>query len=191
MSRRKIPVTPEAKKKRATTRPRAAGKSYADFMARAYVMEIDASERYADFADQMDVHNNPEVAELFRKLSRIEALHAQRVLDEMGWKEPPRAQPAWRWDDPEPPETTAHTELHYLMQPYHALQLALRNEQRAEKFLTRIARAPATPRDVKRAAAEMAQEEREHVRLIQDWMKRVPKPERDWDRDPDPPVLSD
>lgn len=191
MSPRKAPVKPGAKKTRAVARPRAASTSYADFMARAYVMEIDASERYADFADQMDVHNNPEVAELFRKLSRIEALHAQRVLDEMGWKEPPRAQPAWRWEDPEPPETTAHTELHYLMQPYHALQLALRNEQRAEKFLTRIARAPATPRDVKRAAAEMAQEEREHVRLIQDWIRRVPKPERDWDRDPDPPVLSD
>ena len=28
--------------------------AFADFMARAYVMEIDASERYADFADQME-----------------------------------------------------------------------------------------------------------------------------------------
>ena len=37
----------------------------------------------------------------------------------------------------------------------------------------------------------MAEEEREHVRLIRDWMKRVPKPEPGWDRDPDPPVYSD
>ena len=51
---------------------------YADFMARAYTMELEAVERYAQFAEQMDVHNNREVAELFRKLSAIEALHAKR-----------------------------------------------------------------------------------------------------------------
>ncbi len=191
MSTRKAFTKAAAKKKRVTGRARPAAGPYADFMARAYVMEVDAAERYADFADQMDVHNNPEVAELFRKLSRIEALHAKRILEEMGWKQPPHALLAWRWDEPEPPETTAHTEVHYLMQPYHALQLALGNEQRAEKFLARIARAPKTPPEVKRAAAEMAGEEREHVRLIEDWMKRVPKPAKDWDRDPDPPVLGD
>ena len=168
---------------------RAAAGPYAQFMARAYAMETDAAERYADFADQMDVHNNPEVAELFRKLSSIEALHAKRILDEMGWKQPPRAPLAW--DEAEPPETTAHTELHYLMQPYHALQLALRNEQRAEQFFARIARARKAPPEVRRAATELAEEEREHVRLIREWMKRVPKPEKDWDRDPDPPGLSD
>ena len=94
---------------------------FAEFMTRAYVMEVDAAERYADFADQMEVHNNLEVAELFRKLSRIESLHAKRVLQEMGWKKPPGALPGWRWDDAEPPETAAGTELHYLMQPWQAL----------------------------------------------------------------------
>jgi rubrerythrin len=189
MSARSVSAA-RAKKKRRVA-PRGGAGPYAEFMARAYVMEADAAERYADFADQMDVHNNAEVAALFRKLSRIEALHAQRILEEMGWNEPPRAPLAWRWDDAEPPETTAQTELHYLMQPYHALQLALRNEQRAEKFLASIARAPRTPREIKRVAAEMAEEEREHVRLIRDWMKRVPEPDEDWDRDPDPPALAD
>lgn len=164
---------------------------YSEFMARAYVMELDAAERYADFADQMEVHNNPEVAELFRKLSHIEGLHAKRILQEMGWKTPPRAQPEWSWDDPEPPETAAVTDLHYLMQPWHALEIALKNELRAEKFFARIGRSSKTPAMVKKVAAEMADEEREHVRLIRDWMKRVPKPQPDWDRDPDPPVYSD
>ena len=44
---------------------------YADFMAQAYSMELEATERYAQFAEQLDTHNNREVAELFRKLSKI------------------------------------------------------------------------------------------------------------------------
>ena len=165
--------------------------AFADFMARAYVMEIDAAERYADFADQMAVHNNPEVAQLFAKLARIEGLHAKRILKEMGWKTPPQALPDWRWDDAEPPETAEVTDLHYLMQPWHALEIALRNELRAEKYFSRIARSAKTPASVKKIASEMAGEESEHVRLIRDWMRRVPKPEPGWDRDPDPPVYSD
>lgn len=165
--------------------------AFEDFMARAYVMEIDASERYDDFADQMEVHNNLEVAQLFRKLSQIEGLHAKRILKEMGWKKPPKTLLAWRWDDAEPPETAAVTDLHYLMQPWHALEIALRNELRAEKFFARIVRSVKTPAAVKKVAADMAAEEREHVRLIRDWMKRVPEPEPGWDRDPDPPVYSD
>jgi rubrerythrin len=180
---------------RKKSRKPAAGKkldaAYAEFMARAYVMEVDASERYADFADQMEVHNNIEVAQLFRKLSRIEGLHAKRILQEMGWKQPPRALLAWRWDDAEPPETAAVTDLHYLMQPWHALEIGLKNERRAQRFFERLMRSASIPAAVKKVAAEMAEEEREHVRLILDWMKRVPKPEPGWDRDPDPPVYSD
>jgi rubrerythrin len=163
----------------------------ADFMARAYVMEIDASERYADFADQMEAHNNLEVAQFFRKLSRIEGLHAKRIMEAMGWKQPPKTLLAWRWDEAEPPETASVTDVHYLMKPWHALEIALRNERRAEKFFARIVRSAKTSASVKKIAAEMAGEEREHVRLILDWMKRVPKPEPGWDRDPDPPVYSD
>ena len=69
------------------------------------------------------------------------------------------------------------TELHYLMQPWHALELALNNEKRAEKFLAGIAKSPRR-RQVRKLAAEMAAEETEHVRLIKAWMKRVPKPDR-------------
>ena len=49
---------------------------YADFMVQAYMMENDARDRYSEFADQMEVHNNLEVAQLFRRLARIEGLHA-------------------------------------------------------------------------------------------------------------------
>ena len=33
-----------------------------EFMARAYAMELEAHERYTLFAEQLDTHNNAEVA---------------------------------------------------------------------------------------------------------------------------------
>ena len=157
-----------------------------DFMARAYAMELEATERYALFAEQLDTHNNREVAELFRKLSHIESLHAKRILEEMGWPSLPALPPAYAWESPEGPETAPPDAVHYLMQPYHALEIALRCELQAQQYFEGIAAREAPP-GVRKAAVEMADEEREHVRLIRDWMRRVPRPEAGWDEDPDPP----
>jgi rubrerythrin len=164
--------------------------AYADFMAQAYTMELEAVERYALFAEQLDTHNNREVAELFRKLSKIEGLHAKRILDEMGWPSLPALPVAYAWEGGEAPETAPQDEIHYLMQPWHALQLALQCEQRAAQFFERIVKGKA-PKKVREAAAEMAEEEREHVRLIEEWLKKVPRPDPDWDRDPDPPRMNE
>jgi rubrerythrin len=160
-------------------------------MAYAYALEAEASERYSEFADAMETHNNREVAELFRKLARIENLHAEHILEEMGWsKAPPPPSTGWRWEGLEGPETADHTELHYLMQPYHALQIALHNERRAEAFFANLHR-KAPSGKVRDAAKEMAAEETEHVRLVEEWLKRTPKPDTDWAIDLDPPRWSD
>ena len=164
--------------------------AYADFMAQAYTMELEATERYAQFAEQLDTHNNREVADLFRKLSAIEALHARRILEEMGWPSLPALPVAFAWDEGEGPEAAPLDSLHYLMQPYHALQIALQCEQRAQKHFEGIAAGKA-PKKVRAAAAEMAEEEREHVRLINEWLARVPKPAAGWDEDPDPPRMTE
>jgi rubrerythrin len=160
--------------------------SYADFMARAYAMELEATERYAQFADQLDTHNNREVAQMFRKLAGVEALHAKRILEEMNWPSMPALPPAFAWETPEGPETAPFDQMHYLMQPFHALEIALKCELQAQKYFEDIAASKA-PAAVRKAATEMADEEREHVRLIRDWMKRVPQPKPGWDEDPDPP----
>ena len=161
-------------------------KQYADFMARAYTMEIEAIDRYAQFAEQLETHNNREVAELFRKLSEIEKLHAKRILEEMKWPSMPALPPAYAWDGDEGPETAPFDRLHYLMQPWHALEIALRCEREAQKYYSGIA-ASRAPKPVRDAAREMAAEEAEHVRLIKAWMARVPKPAAGWEEDPDPP----
>ena len=159
---------------------------YADFMTRAYTMELEATERYAQFAEQLETHNNREVAQLFRKLSAIEALHANRILAEMKWPSLPVLPPAYAWDSLEAPETAPFASLHYLMQPWHALEIALRCELEAQKYYEGIA-AGRAPKQVRAAAREMAAEEAEHVQLIREWMQRVPQPKAGWDEDPDPP----
>lgn len=159
-------------------------------MVQAYAMENDAVERYTELADQMEVHNNAEVAQLFRKLARIEGLHAAKIVREMGWNRPPARTEAWMWHHSEAPESAPIGELHYLMQPWHALQLALECEERAASFFSGIVNSTA-PAVVRRVAREMAADEREHVRLIREWMKKVDPPGADWDRDPDPPYYSE
>lgn len=163
---------------------------YAEFMSRAYAMELDAAERYAQFAEQLESHNNREVAALFRKLAQVEGLHAKRILIDMRWPNAPRAAVTPQWPGGEAPETPPFEELHYLMQPYHALQIALQCEQRAQHYFEAIATSDA-PASVRKAAAEMAEEEREHVTMVLEWLAKVPKPENGWDYDPDPPRMGD
>ena len=67
----------------------AAPRTLTEFMAQALVMEIEAAQRYVDFADAMETHNNLEVAALFRKMATIEGKHAEQIMREMGWRETP------------------------------------------------------------------------------------------------------
>ena len=175
---------------RTTRAAPAAPRTLAEFMRQALVMENEAAQRYTEFADAMEMHNNREVADLFRKMADIEGRHAQQIMAQMGWTETPAPAGPIAWDGFEAPETAPIDEVHYLMQPYHALELALANEERAERFFARLARA-ATTASVRKAARELEAEEREHVELVREWMKRVPRPDEDWAHDPDPPRYTD
>lgn len=155
------------------------------FMAQALAMECEAVERYTDFADAMETHNNPEVAAMFRTMAGYESKHAAQIMQDMGWTEaPPATAPAWSGFDA--PETAPIDAVHYLMQPWHALQLALAAEQRAEAFFAALA-AAATSEPVRQAALQLQAEEAEHVALVRSWMDKVPQPDSDWAVDPDPP----
>jgi rubrerythrin len=160
-----------------------------EFMAYAWAMEVEAAERYDELAAQMLTHHNADVAALFAKLARIEGMHRDQIMAQMGWSSPPDTS-SFGWETPEGPETTDFGDLHYLMQPYHALKLAEHNEQRAAAFFEHLATAR-LPADVRSAALEMAAEEREHVRLVREWLAKYPEPQPGWDEDPDPPAVAD
>ena len=162
-----------------------------EFMRQAYAMEIEAVERYTEFADAMEMHNNREVAQMFRTMAGYEGKHAQQIMAEMAWTQAPEP-PAGGlgWPGLEAPETVPIDEVHYLMQPWHALQLALAAEQRAEAFFAALARA-ATTEAVRKAALELQAEEAEHVTLVRAWLDKVAVPDGDWASDPDPPRYVD
>lgn len=162
----------------------------AAFFLKVYALEREAGERYAELADQMEVHNNRDVAELFRKLAAIEGRHAKQILD--------RAQRlqiklegdvTTDWLAREGPETTPFGEVHYLMTPHQALFLALRNEERAVEHFQRIAESGHA--DVRALAAEIVAEEREHVAMVRALIAKYPPPDALWSDDPDPPVYSE
>ena len=156
------------------------------FMAQALAMELDAAQRYTEFADMMDTHNSPDVAGWFRKMAVIEGKHATQIMAEMGWSEAPPVVNAPVFEGFETPESAPVDQMHYLMQPWHVLQLALDNEERAERFFGQLARI-ATVESVRQAALKLQEEEREHVELVKAWMLKVPQPDGNWDHDPDPP----
>lgn len=160
-----------------------------ELMAQALAMEREAAERYAEFADAMETHNNTDVARLFRTMAGYEAKHAQEIMAEMGWVNAP-AVPPGAWPTYEPPESVPMQEVHYLMQPWHALQLALAAEQRAEAFFADLA-AKVQDGPIRKAALHMLEEEREHVALVKAWLEKVPPPDADWADDPDPPRYTD
>ena len=188
---------PPAKESASSARPHRAARPAAavprtldEFMREALVMEVEAAQRYTELADAMETHNNPEVAVLFRKMAVIEGRHADQIMAEMGWTAIPAPRASASWGGFEAPETTSGDAVHYLMQPYHALELALAAEERAERFFARLARA-ATTATVRKAARQLQAEEREHVLLVRAWMKKVPPPDADWANDPDPPAYTD
>ncbi len=165
--------------------------SLEQFMAQAYAMELEAVERYTEFADMMETANNPQVATLFRTMAGYETRHAEQILAQMGWTQAPPPLPGLlTMPGIESPEAMPVDEAHYLMQPWHALQLALAAERRAQAFFALLARM-ATTEPVRKAALELQAEEAEHVALVQAWLAKVPAPDQDWAVDPDPPRYTD
>lgn len=163
----------------------------AHLLAHALTIEIEAEDRYRVLADQMEMHNNLELAALFEKLSVIEGKHAAQIAEQAKGMELPDLKPwEYDWQDGDSPEATDPTDLHYKMTAHHALLLALAAEERAFAFFDAAARDAEDP-EVKAMAEEFAEEEREHVELVKDLLKRYPPPPAGWDEDPDPPVIQE
>lgn len=169
----------------------AAGDAIAVFYAHAIAMEREAAERYAELADQMQVHHNEEVTTLFRWLAGLEANHARELEARAAGMTMPRLKPwEYRWSDAEGPESTSYDTAHYLMTPQHALEAALANERRAREFFERYAESATDP-EVRRLAAEIAIEEAEHARHVERALAKLGAPQSHWDHDLDPPQTAE
>jgi rubrerythrin len=74
------------------------------------------------------------------------------------------------------------------MQPWHAIELAMHGEKRAAAFYRHVAET-AVDEKVLKMALELAEEEEEHVGLLQKWQERFPRPADGWDENLDPPMV--
>jgi len=161
----------------------------ATFLAYSVALEEESAERHDELADMMDVHNNPEVAETFRKLAHYSRLHASEIREHSSGRELPVIAPwDFEWDDMEGPETADVADVNYLMSIAHALKIATGNERRAHDFYQDISKNSPNA-DVRTLAAEFAAEELEHLELLQEWQARIAGSADEFAFDPDPPHM--
>ena len=165
-------------------------KSVAEFFAQALAIEIEASERYDELADQMETHNNLVIAEIFRKMARIEGLHRDEIKRRAGDALVGGRPASFSWLAPEGPEAIDLGDVHYRMTPRQALMLARHNEERATKYFEAIAAAADDP-EIQAFAQTMAEDERHHVVLVDRWLEKYDPDDPDWAEDLDPPVISE
>jgi rubrerythrin len=162
--------------------------SLADLVAAAYQIEADAVERYGVLAAQMETHNNPELVAVFRDLARAEAIHRDEIRRLAGDIDVvSHARQIAQWTRGDSPEEADLGTAHYLMTPWHALDLALAAEKRALAFFTSIVETTIDP-GVKKMAHDFAEEENEHVNLVYRLMQKYLLPAHAWSDDLDPPV---
>ena len=159
------------------------------FLAYSVALEEEAAERHDELADMMEVHNNPEVAETFRKLAHYSRLHAQEIRDHSQGSDLPKIAPwDFGWETMEGPETADIAATNYLMDTVQALKIAMANERRAHEFHFAISEeAPDT--EVRALAGEFADEEQEHLGLLQKWLAKLPETDEAARFDPDPPHM--
>jgi rubrerythrin len=164
--------------------PSSGPRTVEELLIEAHALESEAAQRYVEFADIMDSCNNGEVAQLFRSIAAQEAEHADQIARRIGGGAAPTVR-ARRI-----PPVAEFEQAHYLMQPWHALTIAIEAERRAFDFYASIART-SDSEELRTAATQLQAEEQEHVALLEQWLKRVPVPPTDWDDDPDPPRYTD
>ena len=159
-----------------------------DLLAVAYQIEIDAVDRYNVLADQMETHNNPDLVKVFRDLARAEGIHGEEIRRLAGdFDVVAHARAIAKFERSESPEEADLGSAHYMMTLWHALQLSLAGEKRALAYFTSIVETTKDPK-VKKLAAELVEEEAEHVSLVHRLLRRYPKPSESWADDLDPPV---
>ena len=159
------------------------------FLAYSVALEEEAADRHEELADMMEVHNNPAVAATFRKLAHYSRLHASEIRGHATNRALPVIAPwDFGWEDMEGPETAEIGAANYLMSVAQALRVARGNEQRAHDFYRRISQESPSA-EVRALAGEFADEEREHLQLLDQWLARLPDEADEEVFDPDPPHM--
>ena len=144
-----------------------------EFLVHALELEEASSDHYDELADSMEIHNNLQVAELFRKLAGYSRQHAKEVYERTQGLDLPKLTPwDFKWRCPSSPESFCMEEANYLMTITQAMEIALYNEIRGRDFYQQIAQ-HSPSMEVRKLAAEMAEEEGWHVAMLREWQSNL------------------
>jgi rubrerythrin len=149
------------------------GLSLRDTLDLAIYVEEEAKERYEDFAQQMEAHHTPEVAEFFRFMAANEAKHAEKLSTQRAslFGDEARTADTSNLFDIEAPEfDTARA----FMSIRAALDVALESEVKAYEFYNDALPEISDP-DVKELFVNLREEEARHQELIKETRAKVPK----------------
>src|ERR1019366_359545 len=135
-----------------------------ELLAIAHAVELEAGRRYRELADHMRRQGEQQLAGVFDYLARIEDKHAREIDARAVAVIGKAIDPAMvRWELPENfDEEEGHS---YLLSPYRALAMAVRNEERAFAFFSYLA-ANAADEGLRRLAEESARDELAHAALL-------------------------
>lgn len=145
------------------------------FYAQAIAIEREAAARYREFAHQMAGYGNARTAELFQRLARFEAEHAEQLLEKSaGMKLPSIEQLRRGLIEGSRSEVATYEFLYRRVLPHHALLMALAGERRAKAYFERMSSASADP-EIRKLSAAFAREEAEHIAWIEEALAAEPQ----------------
>lgn len=143
-----------------------------DALDLATLVEEEAKDRYGEFADQMEIHHNPDAARFFRFMLGVETKHEGRLADrrrELFGDEPRTVRREMIFDV----EAPDYDEVRAGMSVRQALEAALRAERKAFAFFDEAISAVQDPK-VRELFSDLRQEELEHQHLVEKEIAKLP-----------------
>lgn len=140
------------------------------FLAYAIKVEEEAATHFDGLAEAMDGCGNAEVGRLFRQLAGYSRLHWQQAKDRAGEVDVSmHLADEHVWPELETPEQTSLWAGDAEMSKRDALKAALKGEKKGFEFYHHIAQTARAP-EVRALAKEFADEEAEHVAILERWI---------------------
>ncbi len=144
-----------------------------DALDLAILVEDEAEERYRELSESLETHNTEDAARFFQFMMGCEAKHGEELRakrEELFGDEPSAVDRSMLWDVEAPAYETARA----LMTIQDALEVALSAETKAFEFFDGALPEVEDP-EVRELFTELRQEEVEHIQMVREQMKKLPK----------------
>jgi rubrerythrin len=139
------------------------------FLSLSMLLEYESADRLRELAKFMLNHQATELSELLETLAGYSDQHASEIRELSEGKVLPELVTLdLSWEGLEGPETTAYESVNPQMTVEDMLLIALRNELKGQDFYIDIS-LNSPDEAVRKLAAEFANEENEHVVMLEKW----------------------